>query len=360
MHSVKRGSNPGRDPTASTAMIIAALDCLKDTNILVKLYSDTHLLCLALISKRETLASEVIKNSSIVDVAGSRDPQTSLLQLACQFGCSRQLLEELLVRWRVERDPSGLKAGLAHLACEGDHMIIESTVTDLLELGFDPDDRDMGGQTALILAAKQDNFAVVKALIRYGADASATGKLGWSVIHYACLTGNLELLQFLKNIPLDWNTRVTGVRAPGTTIQDLTALHIAAQNDDCALEFLLKNHLVADVNCANAAKETALYLSVLGGISRNVSLLLERNADDELLNMQSESPLHAASRLGHREILMIFVNNGCNLQLRDSSGFSPELLARRYGFVEIADFLKERTSGGGKDPHGCLNMEVNL
>ncbi len=91
-------------------------------------------------------------------------------------------------------------------------------------------------------------------------------------------------------------------------------------------------------------QETALCVAVNYSLSTNVDLLLEANADITLSFHGREPPLHLAARFGDMEIVKVFVSRGTDLLLENSSGFTPELVARHNGHLGIANFLKERTS----------------
>lgn len=73
-------------------------------------------------------------------------------------------------------------------------------------------------------------------------------------------------------------------------------------------------------------------------------MLLEANADTTLSFHGRQPPLHLAAGFGNMNTVKIFVSRGTNLLLENSSGFTPELVARHNGHLGIAKFLKEKTS----------------
>lgn len=331
-------------------IISKILDSIEDENFLTNACRDPHLLCLALIFGEEELAYKVLKYSPSVDATAHRISPLSPLQAACAYGCyNRQLLEELLRRSKAERGAAGITSGLLLCACEGgdSNMSVKDSVMALLDLGSNPNDRSVEGKTAIMLAAKGGHVAVVDLLIHHGADMSATDNNGWSVIHYACQSGSAELLLSLKRVTTDWNASITA-KMHNDWSHNATALHLAASLNGYALEFLLNYDLISNVNSLTHNKETALWIAALFGRSRNVSLLIDKNADDTIGSYSSEPPLHAAIRLGHVEVVMIFIDRGCNLLLQDGSGLTPELVARKYDHPHIANVLKEKTSAGGE------------
>lgn len=343
----KEDLNFGDVTLSSVAMIKKTLACIADTTSIATTCGEPHLLCLARMFREEALAYEALKYCSSVDSIAYQFSEMSPLEIACQYGCSRPLLAELLGKSSIDRGAAGSRTQLLHFACERNRSSLETTVANLLSLGFDSRDRTSEGKTALMFAAQAGNPAAVKNLIHHGADISASDKHGWTIVHYACEAGDLELLYLIKTLPIAWNTRIKA-KLSTTWSRDATVLHLAASLDNCALGFLLGNQLVADLNCLTQRKDTPMYVAALWGISNNVSSLLDWSADAELVNSVSETPLHAASRLGHLDVVMTFIDKACKLELLDGSGFSPELLARKYGHVDIADILKERVSEEGK------------
>ena len=339
----------GDDVAEVAAMITKIVDSTKNKDCLTSVIRDPHLLFLALVSRKEDLAHKVLKYWPSVDEKAYRVSELSSLEAACYYGgCSRHLLEEALRRSKVDRSGASTKSGLLLCACEGRPYWMEETVKDLLDLGFNPNDCTMEGRTAMMSAAQGGHVAIVELLIYHGADVAATDNRGWSVIHYACQSGNRRLLYSLKRVISNWNARITTKFYDGWSY-NATALHLAASLDGYALEFLLVNDLISDINSLTHNKETALRVAAFFGISRNVSLLLDVNADDTIQAWHIESPLHVAIRCGHLEVVNIFINKGCDLLLQDGKGLTPELLARKYGRHDIANVLKEKTSARGKN-----------
>ncbi len=229
----------GYVPTSTVKMIKETIDSTDDETFLSTVCADPQNLCLALVSRNEELAYKLLEYSPSVDATIDEISALSSLEAACQYGCSRKLLEELLGRSKVDRGAAGSASGLLVCACKAKRGPIDkTTVIDLLDLGFDPNDRPVEGRSALMLAAEVGDLAVVEILIHHGADVSATDNNGWSVIHYALLSRNEELWQYLRRFSPDWNATIAADL--GSWSRDATALHIAASCDSRALEFLLK------------------------------------------------------------------------------------------------------------------------
>ena len=328
-----------------STMIEKLLCSSSDEQFVSKMSADPQILCLALISKNEDLAYDVLEYSPPVDATVHEIFRLNSLEVACFYGCSRQLLDQLLERSKFDRG-AGSKSALLCFACQvGRSNGSDLVVTHLLDLGFDPNVCTVEGKSALMFAAEAGDLAVVEILVNHCADTSATDENGWSVIHYALQSGSEELWHFLFCAIEDWNAVIT-VDLANLRSRDATALHLAASLDSCALDFLLKNELVSDINHVTHLQETALCIAVLSGISRNVDLLLEANADASIFSTGHWAPLHIAAYHGNMAIVKIFASRGENLNLHNGSGFTSELAARRAGHLDVANFLKDRTSAG--------------
>ena len=324
------------------AMIKHFLNSTNDEQFLSDACTNPQILCLALISADEELAYKALKYCPSVDATVNGISQLSCLKTACKTGCSRQLLEELLGRSEVERGIARSQSELLIFTCEVSHPGNRMTVINLLDLGFDPNHRNIVGVSALMIAAGKGDLSVVEVLIDHGADLYAIDIYGWSVIHDALLSGREELWHSLRRVITDWNATISA-ELLGTWCRDATALHLAASLDSNALAFLLHNDLISDINHVTTPYETALCIAVRSEISWNVDLLLAAGADITLPR-HGRPPLHIAAKYGFMEIVKVFANRGANLISQDKQGLTPELIARKYGHLDVAIFLKEKTS----------------
>ena len=346
-------------PAGYVALFNKMLASTKDRTLLATVCTDPHLLCLALIFGETELAKEILEYSSSVDATAYRILQMSPLQAACYYGrCRRPILEELHARSKADRGAGSVVSGLLCFACEGAAPSMKQVVTDLLDMGSDPNDRSAEGNTAMMLAARGGHVAIVKMLIDHGADVSVTDIDGWSVTHYACQSGSEEILYLLKSITTDWVAKIT-FNFGGQWSYNATALHLAAGLPGPALDFLLTNDLMTDINSLTKRKETALWVAAYSGNSRNVSLLLERGADGAIRDILLESPLHVAIRCGNVDVVKTFIDKRCNLLLQDGKGLTPRLIALKYGHTNIAELLKESSSTGGMSTLNCSNIQAD-
>jgi ankyrin repeat protein len=95
---------------------------------------------------------------------------------------------------RIEQFPQVSRQGL-------------ETIRLILKAGANPNDRDRGnGTTVLMVAAGHGNEELVKLLLQQGANAKAGNAYGETALHYAAWRGNLTIVQQLLSQKVSVNT----------------------------------------------------------------------------------------------------------------------------------------------------------
>lgn len=64
-----------------------------------------------------------------------------------------------------------------------------------------------------------------------------------------------------------------------------------------------------------------------------------------------DGPLHLAARFGDAEVVSEFIAHGCDIESPNADGLSPELIARRHGFVNTAIDIADAIGEKNKSPH---------
>lgn len=163
-------------------------------------------------------------------------------------------------------------------------------VTALLERGFDPNTRDPQGQVALILALRDENPAVVEALLaRPDTQVGLLNASGESALMMAALRGNLDLCQRLL-------TRGAVVNQPGWS-----PLHYAATGPEPKIvQLLLERGALVDAEAPN--RNTPLMMAARYGKEDSVKLLLARGADPKRTNDQNMTAADFARGAGRESL----------------------------------------------------------
>lgn len=89
------------------------------------------------------------------------------------------------------------------------------TVQNILEIGVNVNMTDIGGQSALWLAASADHLEVVKLLLKHGADIEVRNSLmGWTPLHIAAYNGHADMVQALVSAGANVDAKDNTGRTP--------------------------------------------------------------------------------------------------------------------------------------------------
>ncbi len=209
-----------------------------------------------------------------------------------------------------------------------------SIVKMLLGAGANPsllsDDDGLGvGMTALILAAgsffASNRQEIVKLLIAGGADPNQRGVGGKTAIFAAALAGSgyKDCVETLIAAGADLDLRDDR----GYTV--LTA--VAAAENYQMLNLLMQ----AGASTAGLDSIQLIQAAGTGNIDR-VKSLLAGNAN---LNFDRGAAIGTAAAAGHVKIVELLICAGANVNLRDKLGFTPIASAAYLGYGEIVNLL---------------------
>ena len=208
---------------------------------------------------------------------------------------------------------------------------------------------------AIFLAISQNNLNSVIQSVQQGALINATDRFGHSPIHYAAFKGNPRIVDFLLNNGANPNTKGRN---------DSTPLHSAAWGRNTqVLELLLEDG--ADVDARTDEGETPGMTAALRGEKDMLEILFALSADPhatdihgtnlldlaaagghkaivELLQqigVNNQNPLHIAAGIGDLKEVKKLLKEGHSVNVRDSFGATPLLVAMVSGQEEMVDFL---------------------
>ena len=199
--------------------------------------------------------------------------------------------------------------------------------------------RDSRGYTALHYAALNGHREVAGLLLSYEASCNSVDQAGSSPLHLAAWAGHGDLVRVLLE---------TGPSVPNVNLTNgdkETALHCAAQYGHIEPVKLLLD-AGAEPNIKNSREETALDHAAQYGRIETVRLLLETHP--EMVGkytayggmLYTHTPLHLASRNGHREVVQELLRVGMDINVRTSRGTALHEAAL-CGKVEVVRSLLE-------------------
>lgn len=223
-------------------------------------------------------------------------------------------------------------------------------VEKLLDLGADPNQRDIKNRHSLFIAAERGYVDVARLLIAHGADVVKAPRHA---------DNNQSLLQSINVLHYD-EMLFTLVRA-GANVDELDALgetalfKAAAAKNAPKVRALLE--LGADPNIATANGRRPIDAAVVSYSSGDyyergttpaqaaydtVDALLAHNASPQMApgNAQSYAPLHAAARAGNVQLVQLLLRAGANIEEPDHvTGLTPVLTAVGARSTEVAELL---------------------
>ncbi|XP_046748663.1 ankyrin repeat and sterile alpha motif domain-containing protein 1B-like isoform X3 [Diprion similis] len=201
--------------------------------------------------------------------------------------------------------------------------------------------QDASGYSALHHAALNGHRDVVKILLQYEASTNVVDTKGSSPLHLAAWAGDAEIVRLI----LCQGPSVPNVNL--ATKDNETALHCAAQYGHTEVVTQLLQH-GCDPSIRNSRGESALDLAAQYGRLETVELLVRTHPElIEPLRSSSSSlifphtPLHLASRNGHRAVVEVLLASGVDVNTRTSAGTAMHEAAL-CGKMEVVRTLLDR------------------
>ena len=169
----------------------------------------------------------------------------------------------------------------------------------------------LGGGFPLYIATRRENFAVIKKLIKLGADVNRTTPNGWTSLKSAAQQGSFEIVKLLLEAGADPNI------ADSTNYTPL--MNAVSGDHEDIVKILLKFKADPNVQCGenpededwvpgrSALMDAAVVKNV--GIARE---LLKFGANPNLITAEGRTALHSAVIAASPEMLTLLLKSGAN------------------------------------------------
>ena len=241
---------------------------------------------------------------------------------------SADLVSFLCARGANVQAPTSCDETPLYRACWSDRVDIAGL---LVAKGASLTYMTQSGEVPLHAAARNGSQAIVEILINAGADVNVLDEFCRTPLHFAVLKERCQILDFLISHGADIDME---------TSTGETALHLAARCDSTScLEVLIRHN--PNASATNRNGETALFLAATYGCVRAVEKLVAivSNLEASDSRIDFETPLHAAAKNGHKEILRILLKEGAKINALTSTGDTVLSLAETFGQQDVIEML---------------------
>ena len=255
-----------------------------------------------------------------------------------------------------------------------DYAHSESEFDWIFRVGYKLEQKDVNGETALLLFSKKNNLYVVISLLQQGAHTEEVDSGGRTALATACNLGHeriarvligygahVDVESYCNNTPLYYAARSGSVSIVRLLIQSgaqiehegkgrKTALIAASKYGQAEVVDLLLSE-GANARCYDDNGNTPLlYAAEFGHLSILQLLLDEGDADIDEYDDDGLTALCVAAREGHESLVRELVARGASLQAQTSHGRTPIDEAEAMGRGPILVFLKEQSKWARRLP----------
>jgi uncharacterized protein len=184
-------------------------------------------------------------------------------------------------------------------------------------------------------AAMRGDTDTVRTLLKQGADVNQSQGDGMTALHWAAMSGNMELVDML--LYAGANVRAT------TRLGGYTALHVASQSGQSAVIDALINAR-ADIDAVTTTGATALMLASTSGSTDTVKRLLDHKANVNAVDKANEeTALMFAAALDRTDVVRLLIERGADVKL------TAKVIDRGNGPLAPGDLaLQEASRNGGR------------
>ncbi|KAF5583568.1 ankyrin repeat [Fusarium pseudocircinatum] len=196
---------------------------------------------------------------------------------------------------------------------------------------IDVDFQDDVSQTALSLAAQDDDIETMRRLIIMGADIELADRDGKTPLCWAAAEGKETAVKFLLDI---------GARIEATEdIWGRTSLSWAAARGHSSVVRVLCTY-GAYVNALDKSKRTPMSWAASRGNEETLQLLLDAGAEFKSRDSDlSRTPLHWAATRNRAKNASLLLQHGAEIEAVDGSSKTPLCLASQDGYADAVEVL---------------------
>jgi len=295
---------------------------------------DRHISCKLLLSKEFTNGRPLETARKPFDIAGNPMGFTGLHGGAL-LGVPEIMAALLNIKnWDLNATDLGGNTALVLAAAKGHGGI---TKVLLEQDGLDPDAADQIGRTPFSWAARNGHAEILRILSeRDDVDPNRTDSYGRTPLSWAALEGHGEIVKMLLDRSDVKPDAATGGRG--------TPLHWATMARKGEVVKMLLERQDVDPNRVISGGQTPLSWASMGGNEEIVKLLLERrDVRPDTVDEKGRTPLSWAATSGSEEVVELLLEQGnVSPDRADNSGRTPLSWAAESGYEDIVRMLLQR------------------
>lgn len=195
--------------------------------------------------------------------------------------------------------------------------------------------RGKSGQSPLHAAAYRGHTEVAKFLLDCSASLVSADRAGRTPLHYACIKGQTDcaILFLLRG--------ERGVLLSGNKLDGCAALHYAALSGHVEILKALLGHKAA-IDAVSLDGRTALHFAAMKGHPLPTKLLLDAKASYSFRGADGCSALHYAAVKGRLEVVQLFLNHQVPVDEPGRDGRTALHYAIHNNHLRAAELLLER------------------
>lgn len=197
----------------------------------------------------------------------------------------------------------------------------------------------------LIKASEVGNIDIVKFLVEHGAEVNIKDPWDTTPIYAACRERNLEVVKYLIEEGANINKKINSGWTP---------LHTAVYNGDFQIvKLLLEKGAYTDVYSGGPI----IHLSIKSTHTEILRLLLDYNANVNVINESDVPLLHYAVERGGEDIIKMLILAGADINREDDNGLKASEVTDNKNIIQILNTGKFKWS---KSSHHLFKRKKRL